>query len=310
MEKNVNFILTSQEYFDIVNYDYQELKEKVAYTLFYVTQVAQLRKDMIPKIIADRIWDQYKLYIARVPLKPGEKVEDISEEKVNEIILNNPEYFGVSSGVIDMSDRTNGEVAYVLTKAKSDELMSEFNKNIRDQIKKSGRKALFEKGWMMLLLLAFIVFGLYQFKSSREEVGFKDLSVQEYAKSLKFETYNEGKRGIFFVYYVTELIGLRDDITPAVVNDRINDLGYKTISNEELTAFFDQSPYVTKSPQREGSYIMTNTGISMVEEEIVSNSNKDSVTIDKEILMLLISLILSGAGFLISISYKVGSSFK
>lgn len=310
MEKNVNFILTSQEYFDIVNYDYQELREKVAYTLFYVTQVAQLRKDMIPKILADRIWDQYKLYIARVPLKPGESVEVITEEKVNEVILNNPNYFGVSSGVIDMSDRKNGEIAYVLTKSKSDELMSEFNKNIRDQIKKSGRKALFERGWMILILIAFLTFGMYQFWTNNRTGGMRDLSIREYAKTLNFEKYNEGKQGVFFVYYITELIGLREDISPSVVNDRIRDMGYKTLKDDELATFFDQSPYVTKSPNREGAYIMTSTGISMVEEEMVTNASKESVTIDRDIFMLIISLIISAAGLLISASYKAGSSFK
>lgn len=78
MQKEVKIILTSQEYFDAVNFDGIELKEKVAYLLFYVTEVAQLRKDMVPKIIADRIADQYKLYCKRVPLKEGDVIIPIT----------------------------------------------------------------------------------------------------------------------------------------------------------------------------------------------------------------------------------------
>ena len=308
MEKKVNFILTSQEYFDIVQYDYQELREKIAYTLFYVTQIAQLRKDMVPKIIADRICDQYKLYIARIPLKPGEKVEFPTDRMVQDIIENNPDYFGISSGVIDLSDRKRGEIAYVLTKSKSDELMSEFNKNIRDRIEKSGRKMLFEKGWIILLLSALVFLGVYMFypKKTTDEVKF--LSTLEFAELLDFDTYNEGRRGVFFVYYVTELIGLREDITPNVVNDRIKHLGYKTITDEELRAFFEDSPYVTESHSRKGAYKMTNAGISMVKEEIISRVSDDFVKIKISSIFAWISLLGGAIGTLISLAYNVGKN--
>lgn len=37
MKDKINIILTFQDYFDAVSFDTAELKEKVAYVLFYVT---------------------------------------------------------------------------------------------------------------------------------------------------------------------------------------------------------------------------------------------------------------------------------
>ena len=108
MAEAYEIILTSEDYFDIIDFDEQPPKEQIAYILFYVTKVAKLRKDMIPEIIADRIQDQYRLLLKRSYLKDGEELRQLTRDKVKEIMQNTPDYFEESIyGVVDKSDRKN-----------------------------------------------------------------------------------------------------------------------------------------------------------------------------------------------------------
>lgn len=67
MIKQGELILTSDNFFDSIEFQRRSEQEKVAYILFYVTEVAYLRKDMILEIIADRIQDQYESFFQRNP---------------------------------------------------------------------------------------------------------------------------------------------------------------------------------------------------------------------------------------------------
>lgn len=62
MSSKTNLILTSDNFFDTIEFQRKTEIEQVAYILFYVTEVAHLRKDMISDIIADRIQDQYESF--------------------------------------------------------------------------------------------------------------------------------------------------------------------------------------------------------------------------------------------------------
>ena len=141
MDQPINYILTSEEYFDIINFDSKGPKEKVAYLLYYVTQVARLRKDMIPRIIADRIHDQYRMYLLRIGnTSDGQTFQPLSPEEVATILKDTTDYFEpVCDGIIDYRDRNTNDIAYVLSKQKLSELNDEFNKSIRDKLKKSNQ---------------------------------------------------------------------------------------------------------------------------------------------------------------------------
>ena len=58
MKDKINIILTFQDYFDAVSFDTAELKEKVAYVLFYVTEIAALIKSGL--IVRESHWIKEK----------------------------------------------------------------------------------------------------------------------------------------------------------------------------------------------------------------------------------------------------------
>ena len=62
MNEKKELILTSDNFFDSVKFQELSNEEQVSYILFYVTEVAHLRRDMISDIIADRINDQYESF--------------------------------------------------------------------------------------------------------------------------------------------------------------------------------------------------------------------------------------------------------
>ncbi len=165
MAEVYKIILTSEDYFDIIEFDEQPPKEQIAYILYYVTKVAKLRKDMVPEIIADRLQDQYRLFLKRSYLKEGEELRQLTRDKVKEIIQNTPEYFEKSIyGVVDKSDRKKRDVAYVLTKKKFNELEGEFTKEIKDKINKVNLAKRWEVTYIVLTIILIIVlvyFGIY-----------------------------------------------------------------------------------------------------------------------------------------------------
>lgn len=280
MKDKINIILTFQDYFDAVSFDTAELKEKVAYVLFYVTEIAALRKDMVPKIIAHRINDQIRSYRQRVPLDQGEEIVLTTEEEISCIMSGNPTCFAVSS-VGDRRDRTNEEVAYVLTKAKSNELWQEFNTNIKDILMRYKKKNLFEKTWLSLFALGFLILGIYLYLSFEysSDVNVKNLSKKDFLELVNFKESDDEERAIFFTYYITQLTDLRKDITPHVICERIADWKYNMLSEEKLKRFFEESKFVRKSDLRDSAYVLTKQGIDKVENVINAKSRKDVVTV-------------------------------
>lgn len=279
MSKETKIILTSQEYFDAVSFDNVDLKEKVAYLLYYVTEVAKLRKDMVPKIIADRIADQYKLYCQRVPLKKGDVFEKIEDDAIADVIKKNPDYFAISSGIKDGSDRKNGEIAYRLTKYKLELLNDEFDDKIKKKIQLFDRKVVFERIWWLVLLTIIVLIGLYLFiVSERNRENIQNYSFPEYLQAVDFSKCSDVEKGIYFIYYITEMVQIREDIDASVICDRLSSMRYKKPDAQLLAEELDKSPYVMKSSNRDEAYVMTQTGIDWISNTVHANKNKESVT--------------------------------
>lgn len=280
MKDNVNIILTFQDYFDAVHFDTRDLKEKVAYVLYYVTEISALRKDMLPKIIAHRINDQIRLYHRRCPLDEGEKIILTSAEEVLQIMTDNPSYF-VASEVGDYRDRNEGEIAYVLTKSKSDELKKEFNTDIKRILERYKKKSRFETFWTGIWTVGILLLAIYLYFSTeyKKDINVRNLSQNEFLETVDFQNCSDEEKGVFFTYYITQLTKLRDDITPHVICERISSLKYGTISEDKMRKIFDESNLVKKSQIRDSAYVMTRQGIEKVENLIANKSRENVVTI-------------------------------
>ena len=82
MNKQGELILTSDNFFDSIEFQKKSELEQVSYILFYITEVAHLRKDMIPEIIADRIRDQFESFFQRNPGADKDNYTPIKTEQV------------------------------------------------------------------------------------------------------------------------------------------------------------------------------------------------------------------------------------
>lgn len=124
-------------YFHHVNFIKRSSLEKVQYILFYVTCVSQLRKDMVPKILTQRINDQIDIYNADhgYSKNSGKFVKEVF---VDDIIQACQE--GCQKGILqistfkDIRDRDSSqsnspeEIPYMLSYSTETKLENEFNK--------------------------------------------------------------------------------------------------------------------------------------------------------------------------------------
>lgn len=313
MDQPINYILTSEEYFDIINFDSKGPKEKVAYLLYYVTQVARLRKDMVPRIIADRIHDQYRMYLLRIGnTSDGQTFQPLSPEDVATILKDTTDYFEpVCDGIIDYRDRNPNDIAYVLSKQKLSELNDEFNKSIRDKLNKSNQKSFFEGLMYFIIIVACFIASAVSFLAIRhDDSGFDNVSIEHYADIMQFQSCNDLQKGVYFIYYITELTKLKSSVSPEVICMRLNDLGY-IISLENMNSLLDNSQMVTIANEESHTYKLTQDGITSIDNTMISNIRKNSVfEIDKELAWTLIGVVLTGIGILLRFAFGLGKVLK
>ena len=201
MSSKTNLILTSDNFFDTIEFQRKTEIEQVAYILFYVTEVAHLRKDMISDIIADRIRDQYKSFFQRNKGASNLHYEPIGKEQVENILKGNPEWFQeVSSGEFAGSDRGKElQSPYILTQSNKEDLWKIFDKDVISKISLQKKKLFLDKTLstilyvVCLLLSATFIFNRYFAKNDELVVT----SVQDYAKRINLNEYNPTKKGFY-----------------------------------------------------------------------------------------------------------------
>lgn len=311
MIKQGELILTSDNFFDSIEFQRRSEKEKVAYILFYVTEVAHLRKDMIPEIIADRIQDQYESFFQRNPEADKDNYVPIKTEQVKRILEKNPEWFQkVNSGVFSGSDRNPRmkKTPFVLTQSKKDELWENFDKDIISKIHFQKKRLVMDKVlttalWFFLFLISVtLIASTFLFEDDELVVT----SVQDYAKKVKLNEYTPAKKSVLFVYYVTELTKMRKEVFATAIHDRLVDLGCEMPKQEELNTLLDHSEMFIAKNGSLKAYSLSNRGIDYAEDVVNSHIKKPSgIDITSE----LVVFILSAIGSLLVIVFNMGKSF-
>ena len=266
MSSKTNLILTSDNFFDTIEFQRKTEIEQVAYILFYVTEVAHLRKDMISDIIADRIQDQYESFFQRNEGASNLHYKPIEKEQVENILKGNPEWFqGVSSGEFPGSDRGKElQSPYILTQSKKEDLWKIFDKDVISKISLQKKKLFLDKTLstilyvVCLLLSATFIFNRYFAKNDELVVT----SVQDYAKRINLNEYNPTKKGILFIYYVTELTKMRNEVEATAIHDRLIELQCEMPPQDELNELLDKTEMLKSSSQNPKTYSLTDIGIN------------------------------------------------
>ena len=97
-----------------------------------------------------------------------------------------------------------------------------------------------------LLLSATFIFNRYFAKDDELVVT----SVQDYAKKINLNEYNPTKKGVLFVYYVTELTKMRDEVNATAIHDRLIELQCEMPPQDKLNESLDKTEMLKSSSQK------------------------------------------------------------
>lgn len=303
--ERMNVIVSLEQYFESVNFFGRERTEQIAYLLYYVTNVAELRKDMTPAIIANRLEDQIIKY-------PGSFKPTIpTVEEIASIMVKRKDCF-VESTLGDKRDRKLGEIAYILTESRRRSLDKEFNKRIYGVYKKHG----IIKDWITYLFAIMLMLTLISFSIGFHNHSCIGISWEEYKDKVEFNDISDGERGEYLLYYVTEVLQFKKGMTAAVISDRLNDLGYVTADKDVVEQYLEGNTYIV---QTDSLYSFSPLGVEakdrligrkiMYDKENISMGWVMSNISFEQILTLGFSL-LSGIWVLVSLGYKIGQDKK
>lgn len=279
-------ILTSDNFFDSIEFLRLASKEQVLYILFYVTEVAHLRKDMIPEIIADRIRDQFESYFQRNPGADRRNYTPISVAEVRNILERSKDWFYKnSSGVFSGSDRDpkTKNYPYSITESKKEQLWSKFDKDITSKISLQKQRLFIDKTLssvicclLFVLIAAFAYFNLI----GSDDNDISVMSFKEYANRLNLDDYNTSKKSALFVYYVTDLTQMRERVNATAIHDRIIDAGYSMPTQEELNKILVGSDLFIRKDSIQNAFSLTPLGHDFAENVIDTHiSSHDGIVL-------------------------------
>ncbi|MBN1930261.1 MAG: hypothetical protein JW786_01455 [Desulfobacterales bacterium] len=248
--------LTLPNYFKLVRFQRLSKKEQVLHILFFVTVVAELRKDMTAKIISHRISD---------------KRNRITPEIVQSI-LENDQYHFCSSNECDFRDREPYEQAYKLTEVAKKELIRETN--IKFAKVRFWTKPVFLIPVLFSLAFTTLSLGLFCYHiATYSDVA--DISWAAYVRRVSLNEAIPEDRAKYLLYFVTSYIKFRSDMTPKVLSDRLKDLGYGYVKSDDIENHFKKYPEIFNPSDRIGSFKLTAKGVQEVKEKLALIPSKD-----------------------------------
>lgn len=245
MESRINLLITFQDYLKTIDFFKKPRKEQVAYMLYYVTHIAELRTDMQPHIICHRINDQLKKE------RGSNEGLDINhpyatEEEIRDIMYKYQDYFDISSYGDNNRDRKtlDDKTAFVLSKSKTKELDKEFNRKLKQRY---IRKMAYEKIWIILLFIS-IFFLLCKIGMDRYNyVNKMGISLKEYRNRTNFDYLDDKDKALYFLFYITEIDQIKNEMAPKSISDRLYDRVNARISPDIIKKYFDSSDLVIES---------------------------------------------------------------
>jgi hypothetical protein len=228
--------ITLPSYFRLVDFPNRSLKEQTRHLLFFVTVVAELRKDMTPRVITYRLHDQ------------GVRVR---EEEVADILRQDERNFTVSV-YGDARDRAPGEVAYELSGQAKREMIRDANLSFAKLSSWKKPVNIFVGLVVLFSLVALLTIIAYHLST---RTGVDDLSWTQYRVRLQTAQVPAEERGKHLLYFITEHIKFRNDMTPEVISERLADVGLGHVSPTVLRRHFNSHPdEVIPSADRRGAY--------------------------------------------------------
>lgn len=263
-KQDVKLVFSVNDYFETVRFFQKTKIDQIAYMLYYVTKVAQLRCDMQPQIITQRINDQI---IERKENTEGYGVKpnSLKENEVEKIMQEGTDYFQVSN-FNDERDRKDMEdkTAYQLTDGIIEKFDKEFNKKM---IRLYERRGHFENIWFLLIfasLFSFSVLTFSHYYNMRNRTG---ISFPEFRERIKFDYATDERKAVYFLFFMTEIERLKQEVYPEIISRRLYDVANLKITGEDIKNYFRQSDNIIES-KIEGMYRIASNAKSELFQKI------------------------------------------
>ncbi len=247
--------LTMPNYFRMVGLHKLMSKDQILHLMFFVTVVAELRKDMTARIIADRLNDQKQMLNA-------DTVQGI---------LETDKYHFQESAANDQRDRHQGEKAFHLTDAAKKQLIRVAN--VRFAKLRYWSSPRFMIPFLLGMAFTAVSVGLlaYHFATVRD---LSDLSWPAYRARTRMDTAPPEEKSQLILYFITEHIKYRHDMTPQVISDRLLDIGAGQVSPELIEGYFKSDLTNFAQSLRLGAYCLTPVGVAAIKEQLAINPSK------------------------------------
>jgi len=203
-------------------------EQRAKWLLFFVTRVAKLRNDMTPDVVKERLYDW--------------GYNDITTEQITEYFTNNED--------IRPSRQRSG--AFEVTPVAFERMKKYLKPTLSEVIFR--RNALFQLSLMIVSISALILLSLVSYHLATKHLSIRDLSLPEFRKRISFDQATPHNRAKYFLYYITQVVRLRSDMTPKIIDYRLHDLGFDDIKAQGIEKAFRSDTDIRQSDHRKGAF--------------------------------------------------------
>lgn len=263
MKNIAYFVISFEDFLEIVDFNNSLPEEQIAYQMYYVTQLAGLRKDMTPQVISDRLNEQIRKINAKYREGMGTHCLKLATpDSVWKTIVNTPAYFAASNMKEDDTDRKDRQIPYVLTKQKCEELKKQFHFKWKQQIARQRfwNLTINIATWLSLIVLLYVIL----FYNSNK-LG---ISWPEYCKKTEWTKIDNCTRSVYVLYFITKVIEFREDMTPEVLSARLADLECGYTSPDVIRSFLMDSDLTYLSSKRSNAFIISPKGVDEISDKV------------------------------------------
>lgn len=224
--------ISVQEYRKQVGFDDESINNNVRakYLLFYVTRVVKLRNDMTISVICERLHDWGYQNASKVDIKNAfNKDSDIflSKARKGAYEITQPAEFRINKKLISFERRiwkntvANGLMCMVLAS--------------------------------IVGLLALNAYGIFT-----KENSLRYLSLPEFRQRIQFDRALTPSidRAKYFLFFITRVIQIKDEMTPQVIVERLESIGYSDINESQILKAFIRDQEIIESKHVKGAFII------------------------------------------------------
>ena len=228
--------ITLPNYFRLVDFQNRSTKEQIKHLLFFVTVVAELRKDMTARIITHRLNDQ------GVQVSQGEVADILARDSRN----------FTRSPYTDMRDRSSSEIPYRIADPEKNAMIKDVN--LRFARMSSWKKPINIFLGLVIVACVATLLAVIAYHLSTPS-GVDDLSWTQYKQRLHIEKKSVEERAEYLLYFITEHIKFREDMTPGVISERLADANLGNVSPSAIEQYLrSHGDAVMPSANRPGAH--------------------------------------------------------